>query len=72
MSQLELEAINPIRTDSWRTLHWVARLGRWEVTCGFCRLRFTSVGSFVRSSVVCPSCGTRNLLPDSPKLRRSS
>ena len=72
MSQLELEAINPVRTDSWRTLHWVARMGRWELTCGFCRTRFTSVRSFVRSSIVCPGCGTRNLLPHSLKVRRPS
>jgi len=70
VSQLEIEGINPVRTDSWRSLHWVARLGRWEVTCGFCRNRFTSTGSTVRSSVFCPNCGTRNLLPHSPKLSR--
>jgi hypothetical protein len=28
MGRLEIEAINPIRTDTWTSLHWVARLAR--------------------------------------------
>jgi hypothetical protein len=68
---LEIEAINAERIDSWRSFSWVVRLTRWELTCGFCRLRFRRLAPFARSEIDCPQCGTRNLLPDSPKLKRS-
>jgi hypothetical protein len=70
MAQLKIDAINPVRTDTWTTFLWVARMARWELTCGFCRTRFTSSGMFFRSSAVCPACGTRNLLPNSSMPRR--
>jgi len=69
VSTLEIRAINPVRTDSWRSLHWIARLARWEATCGFCRTRFSRTNMFFWSSIVCPSCGARNLLPFSPRAR---
>jgi hypothetical protein len=69
---LEVEAINPVR------LGWLPSnfgiFGRWEVTCGFCRTRFARfawelmAGSRL-SRVVCPECGTHNLLPHHPKIR---
>jgi uncharacterized Zn-finger protein len=69
---LEVEGINPVR------LGWLPAslgvLGRWEVTCGLCRNRFSRlawelmIGSRL-SWVACPWCGTRNLLPNHPKVR---
>lgn len=69
---LKVEAINPVR------LEWLPGnlgiIGRWEVTCGFCRIRFSRVawelmiGSRL-SWVGCPACGTRNLLPHHPEIR---
>ncbi len=68
----EVEAINPVR------FQWLpADLGivaRWEVTCGFCRTRFSRLrwelmfGTGM-SWVGCPACGTHNLLPHHPKVR---
>ena len=55
MSQLEIRGINPIRTDSWVSLLSIVRVARWELTCGLCRERWTTIGSFVRSSVGVPS-----------------
>ena len=69
---LEMEGIDPVRFG------WLpASLGivaRWEVTCGFCRTRFSRVrwelltGSRL-SWVACPACGTHNLLPHHPQIR---
>ena len=66
MSILKIEAINPVRTDTWRSLHWVVRAARWELTCGFCRTRIERVTYFVSTNIVCPACGARNLLPAWP------
>lgn len=63
MSQLKVDAINPVLDESFRSLRWLVRAARWEVTCGFCRSRFKDTGWMLRGSVVCPACGTRNLLP---------
>jgi hypothetical protein len=70
---LELEAINPVRINGF--LHgFVAFSGRWEVTCGLCRIRFQGnlsepiVGSPM-SWIACPECGTHNLLPHHPAIR---
>jgi hypothetical protein len=70
---LEVEAINPIRVGAFPpNLLYV--FVRWEVTCGFCRTRFTRwvlelfFGSRL-SWVACPQCGTHNLLPHHPKIR---
>jgi len=70
---LEVEAINPIRIGAFPpNLFYV--FVRWEVTCGFCRVRSARwvfelfVGSRL-SWVGCPACGTHNLLPHHPKLR---
>ena len=68
---LEVEAINPVRF-SW--LPGFTVVARWEVTCGFCRTRFSRVvlelmvGSRM-SWVACPKCGTHNLLPHHPSIR---
>jgi hypothetical protein len=63
MGQLTVDSINPQPTDSWRSLHWVVRAARWQLTCGFCRTRVQETGWWARSFVTCPACGTRNLLP---------
>ena len=69
---LEIEAINPVRS-TWLPGNF-GILARWEVTCGFCRVRFARlvwelmIGSAM-SSVTCPKCGTRNLLPHHPRVR---
>ena len=70
---LEVEAINPVRLGMFppNVLYVV---GRWEVTCGFCRTRFRRIvldviiGSRL-SKVTCPACGTHNLLPHHPNVR---
>ena len=36
---------------------------RWELTCGFCKIRFKKLQLFGLSSAICPYCGTQNLLP---------
>lgn len=69
---LEVEAINPVRF-SWLPSN-LGIIARWEVTCGLCRTRFSRVvwelmiGSRM-SRVVCPECGTHNLLPHHPSIR---
>jgi rRNA maturation endonuclease Nob1 len=70
--QLRVEAINPVLDESWRSFRWVVRAARWEVTCGFCRTRFKDTGWMLRSSVVCPACGTRNLLPSASNRQRGT
>lgn len=72
MSQLRVEAINPVLDEAWRSFRWVVRAARWEVTCGFCRTRFKDTGWMLRSSVVCRACGTRNLLPPASNGRTGS
>lgn len=70
---LEVEAINPVRSG-WLPAN-LGILARWEVTCGFCRTRFARfvwellAGSRM-SWVSCPACGTHNLLPHHPNVRR--
>jgi hypothetical protein len=72
---LEVEAINPVRF-SWLPSN-LGILARWEVTCGFCRVRFARfvwelmAGSRL-SRVTCPACGTHNLLPHHPVIRGRS
>lgn len=69
---LEVEGINPVRL-AWLPSN-LGIIGRWEVTCGFCRTRFARlawelmIGSRM-SWVACPDCGTHNLLPHHPKIR---
>jgi hypothetical protein len=59
---LIVEAINPEVVSGWRSLLWVVRTAKWELTCGFCRTRFQSYCWFPLSWIDCPSCGTRNSL----------
>lgn len=63
MPKLTVNAINPVFDESFRSLRWLVRAARWELTCGFCRTRFKDTGWILRSTAVCPACGTRNLLP---------
>jgi len=63
MGQLVVDAINPVMDGAWKSLRWLVRAVRWEATCGFCRTRFSETGWILRSSAVCPHCGTRNRLP---------
>ena len=67
MGQLVVDAINPVMDGSWKSLRWLVRAVRWDATCGFCRARFGDTGWILRSSVVCPECGTRNRLPTAPQ-----
>ncbi len=62
MGQLKVEAINPVLETSLRSLLWVVRAARWELTCGFCRTLFQSTVWLLASSIVGPDCGTRNML----------
>lgn len=70
---LEVEAINPVQVG-WLPSN-LSLVARWEVTCGFCRVRFRRTlvellwGTRL-SWVGCPACGTHNLLPHHPALRR--
>jgi hypothetical protein len=64
MAQLRLDAINARLESGWLgVLLGIARFARWDLTCGFCRQRVRKVQFLVWSSVVCPYCGTRNVLP---------
>jgi hypothetical protein len=62
MGRLTVDAINPVVDESWPRPLSAMGFVRWEVTCGFCRTRFGSAGRAWRDLVVCPLCGTRNLL----------
>jgi uncharacterized Zn-finger protein len=62
MGRLTVDAINPVLDESWPRALSAMGFVRWEVTCGFCRTRFGSAGRSWRDLVVCPLCGTRNLL----------
>ena len=70
---LEVEAVNPVRLGMFPP-NLLFAFARWEVTCGFCRIRFRRtvldlmVGSKM-SRVACPACGTYNLLPHHPNVR---
>lgn len=69
MGQLEVEAINAQRSTGW--MEWalaMLRYTRWDLTCGFCRRPFAKSLFGIATTVDCPYCGTRNLLP---MLRRS-
>jgi hypothetical protein len=59
---LTVEAINPVLLSGWRSLIWMIRGAKWELTCGFCRTHFQSYAPMVASYIDCPSCGTRNRL----------
>ncbi len=66
---LHVVGINPVRHE-WLPAN-LGILARWEVTCGFCRIRFSRIGwglvvASRLSRVTCPACGTVNLLPDHP------
>lgn len=69
---LEVEAINPVQV-AWLPGN-LGIMGRWEVTCGVCRTRFSRflvelpVGSRL-SWVGCSACGAHNLLPHHPTIR---
>ena len=58
-----MDAINPQRADSWRSLMWLVRGARWDFTCGFCRQRFRGITWILSSTIACPACGTQNILP---------
>lgn len=58
-----MNAIDARLLTRFRDLIWIVRLGRWELTCGFCKERFQRLQFLVWSTAVCPYCGTRNLLP---------
>jgi hypothetical protein len=62
MGELKVEAIDPVLMTGWRSLLSLVRGAEWELTCGFCRVRFRKIVSLFASSVTCPACGTRNLL----------
>ena len=66
MGRLTIDAINPQIVESRSTLLSLVRVSRWDLTCGFCRSPFRSVGRMVRTSAVCPYCGTRNRLVSPP------
>lgn len=62
MRPTEIPAIDPVRTDTWRSIHWLFRHARWQLTCGGCHTRFDVSHSFRSSRTTCPSCGTINVL----------
>jgi hypothetical protein len=70
MGQLNIEAINPVIVSGWGSLLWAFRGVEWEVTCGLCRTRFRSLAYLFASSIVCPACGTRNLVSNAGWLWR--
>jgi rRNA maturation endonuclease Nob1 len=64
VGQLKVNAINArLETGLRGFLFSMIRGARWELTCGFCKERFSRVQPIFWSSAVCPYCGTRNLLP---------
>jgi hypothetical protein len=63
VGRLKVEAINPVLvTSGWRSLLWMIRGAAWELTCGFCRTRSRRMVWLFAISVICPACGTENLL----------
>jgi hypothetical protein len=63
MGQLKVEAINPVLvTTGAKSFLWLVRGVEWELTCGFCRTRINRIVWMGSTSVICPVCGTRNLL----------
>ena len=72
MQRGEVAAIDPVRTDTRKSLHWIFRRARYQLNCGVCHTRFQASRRFGSSRTVCPSCGVVNILwiPDSPKSRR--
>ena len=70
MSQLQIEAINPVQVDTLLSLDWMIRQAHWELTCGFCRHHFRRSVSVFAPAVDCPACGTGNLLPLASRQRR--
>ena len=64
MGQLEMPAIDARMEAGVRGfLLGLIRGASWELTCGFCRQRFRRLQYSVRTSIDCPFCGTRNVLP---------
>ena len=63
VAQLKLNAIDAQLLNRWLDFLWIFRVARWELTCGFCRMRFKKDVYWVASWIDCPGCGTRNLLP---------
>ena len=61
-SVLTVEAINPVLVSRWRSLLWMIRGAKWELTCGYRRTHFASYAWLFATSIDCPSCGTRNRL----------
>jgi hypothetical protein len=71
VGRLKVEAINPVLvTSGWRSLLWMIRGAAWELTCGFCRTRSRRMVSLLAGSVICPACGTENLLRSAASYRR--
>jgi len=66
VGRLTVDAINPEVDEGWPRLLSAFAFVKWDLTCGFCRMRFGSAGRAWRESVVCPACGTRNLLAYRP------
>jgi len=74
MTTLEVNAINPGLVEHPFGLGLPFRLGSsglWELTCGFCRTRFSS-WMLYRLPARCPVCGTLNQVrrEASPSARR--
>jgi DNA-directed RNA polymerase subunit RPC12/RpoP len=71
MGQLEVRAIDAQLQGGWRALFLgMLRGAAWELTCGFCKARFRRVTYFVLSSIDCPYCQSRNVLPIRPRPRK--
>ena len=62
MAKLKVDAINARYVGRFLDFRWLFQSARWELTCGFCKERFTETWS-MGSGVDCPYCGTYNLLP---------
>jgi len=64
MAQLKINAIDARLESGFRGLLLaIIRAAHWELTCGFCKERFSRTQFFALSSADCPFCGARNLLP---------
>lgn len=60
----QVNAIDAHIQTGWRGLILgIARLTRWEYTCGDCRSPVRGLEDQLRGWTVCPVCGSRNLLP---------
>ena len=62
MGRLTVDGINPQVVAQWPPVLWRFALVGWDLTCGFCRTSFRTLGWVGREAANCPACGTRNLL----------